>query len=82
MLTYGRFAATRRPYWLGLGALALAMQLLAGHPQETYMTLIVLGVFGFVQAPWRSDCDCWSWCAVGGVACARWARRWQPRSCC
>jgi len=37
-----------------MGALALALQLLAGHPQETYMTLIVLGIFGAVRAPWRS----------------------------
>src|SRR6266851_10434062 len=53
LLAYDRFATTRRVYWLGLGALALAMQLLAGHPQEMYMTLIVLGVFGAVTAPWR-----------------------------
>src|SRR5439155_22759603 len=30
----------------------LARQLLAGHPQEPYMTLIVLGIFGVVCAPW------------------------------
>src|SRR2546430_5740204 len=42
LLAYDRFATTRRVYWLGLGALALALQLLAGHPQETYMTLIIL----------------------------------------
>ena len=54
LLAYDRFAATRRMYWVALGALALALQLLAGHPQETYMTLIVLGIFGAVRAPWRS----------------------------
>jgi hypothetical protein len=66
LLAYDRFAATRRLYWLGLGALALALQLLAGHPQETYMTLIVLGIFGVVRAPWRNPRHL-VWCAVGGV---------------
>ena len=54
LLAYQRFEVTHRLYWVGLGALALAMQLFAGHPQETYMTLIVLGIFGAVTAPWRS----------------------------
>lgn len=53
LLGYDRFAATRRVSWIALGALALALQLLAGHPQETYMTLIVLGLYGVVTAPWR-----------------------------
>ncbi|HTD79781.1 MAG TPA: hypothetical protein VK898_19250, partial [Chloroflexota bacterium] len=53
LLAYDRFVTMRRVYWLALGALALAMQLLAGHPQETYMTLIVLGIFAAVRAPWR-----------------------------
>src|SRR5438552_6995719 len=53
LLAYDRFTATKRVYWLALGALALGLQLLAGHPQETYMTLIVLGIFGLVRAPWR-----------------------------
>ncbi len=66
LLAYDRFATTRRVYWLGLGALALTLQLLAGHPQETYMTLIVLGIFGVVRAPWRSPRRL-AWCAVGGV---------------
>jgi hypothetical protein len=66
LLAYDRFATTRRVYWLGLGALALALQLLAGHPQETYMTLIVLGVFGTVRAPWRNP-RVLAWCAIGGV---------------
>src|SRR5207245_11567665 len=52
LLAYNRFAVTRQVKWLALGALALALQLLAGHPQETYMTLIVLGIFGAVTAPW------------------------------
>jgi hypothetical protein len=63
LLAYSRFAVSRRVYWLGLGALALAMQLLAGHPQETYMTLIVLGIFGVITAPWRSR-----WVFVCGLA--------------
>jgi hypothetical protein len=66
LLAYNRFAVTRRVAWLACGALALAMQLLAGHPQETYMTLLVLGVFGLVTAPWRSR---WLFaCAAGGAA--------------
>jgi len=51
---------------VALGALALALQLLAGHPQETYMTLIVLGIFGAVRAPWRRPREL-AWCAVGGA---------------
>jgi hypothetical protein len=54
LLAYHRFAVTRQVAWLALGALALGLQLLAGHPQETYMTLIVLGIFGVVTAPWRN----------------------------
>jgi hypothetical protein len=54
LLAYNRFAVTRQVAWLALGALALGLQLLAGHPQETYMTLIVLGIFGVVTAPWRN----------------------------
>lgn len=66
LLAYDRFATTRHVYWMGLGALALALQLLAGHPQETYMTLIVLGIFGVVRAPWR-DPRHLAWCALGGA---------------
>src|SRR5438132_8763509 len=70
LLAYDRFATTRRVYWIGLGALALGLQLLAGHPQETYMTLIILGVFGVVRAPWRNPGQLIG-CAVGGtVMCA------------
>ena len=67
LLGYDRFVATRRVAWLALGALALALQLLAGHPQDTYMTLIVLGVFGLVRTPWR-DPRAVVWCVVGGGA--------------
>jgi len=66
LLAYDRFAATRRLSWLGLGALALALQLLAGHPQETYMTLIILGIFGVVRAPWRTA-RLLAWWAIGGA---------------
>lgn len=52
LLAYHRFQASRQPRWIALGALALALQLFAGHPQETYMTLLVLGLFGVVSAPW------------------------------
>ncbi len=54
LLAYNRFVVTRGVAWLALGALALGLQLFAGHPQETYMTLIVLGIFGLVTAPWRN----------------------------
>jgi hypothetical protein len=66
LLAYDRYASTQRVYWLALGALALGLQLLAGHPQETYMTLIVLGTFGAVRAPWRSPMRL-AWCALGGL---------------
>jgi len=65
LLAYDRFATTRSLAWLALGALALGMQLLAGHPQETYMSLIVLGIFGAVRAPWRSGRQL-AWCGIGG----------------
>jgi hypothetical protein len=52
LLAYHQFATTSQPRWIALGAFAFGLQLLAGHPQETYMTLIVLGIFGVVCAPW------------------------------
>ena len=68
LLAYDRFTVHRRVYWLGLGALALALQLLAGHPQETYMTLIVLGIFGVVTAPWSyQSVPRLLACAIGGI---------------
>ncbi|MDQ3808964.1 MAG: hypothetical protein M3336_01605, partial [Chloroflexota bacterium] len=50
LLAYDRFVVLGQARWIGFGALALALQLLAGHPQETYMTLLALGVFGLVRA--------------------------------
>lgn len=76
LLAYHRFAVTRRVQWLALGALAIGLQLLAGHPQESYMTLIVLGLFGLVTAPWRSrwliGCGLGGagMCALGGAVAA------------
>ncbi len=67
LLGYDRFVATRRVVWVAFGALALALQVLAGHPQDTYMTLIVLGVFGLVRTPWRDPRGVVS-CVIGGAA--------------
>ncbi|HEV7664622.1 MAG TPA: hypothetical protein VGQ62_13870, partial [Chloroflexota bacterium] len=67
LLAYDRFAASRRLAWVALGGLALGLQLLAGHPQETYMSVIVLGVFGLVRAPWRRARRL-ALCALGGVS--------------
>lgn len=36
--------------WAGLGGLLLGLQLLAGHPQQSYMTLLVLGWLGLWRA--------------------------------
>ena len=66
LLAYHGFVATRRVHWIALGALALAMQLLAGHPQETYMTLIVLAIFGAMSVPWRSPRRV-ALCAIAGA---------------
>ncbi len=67
LLAYQRYAATRHVRWIALGALALALQILAGHPQETYMTLIVLGIFGVVCAPWTQPKGL-VLLAIGGVS--------------
>src|SRR4029450_6041743 len=37
--------AERRPRWIALLALIMAVQLLAGHAQETYMTAVLLGLY-------------------------------------
>ncbi|HET6316904.1 MAG TPA: hypothetical protein VFG86_10630 [Chloroflexota bacterium] len=66
LLAYQRFTATRHTRWIALGALALGLQILAGHPQETYMTLIVLGILGVVCAPWTQPKQLLV-LAIGGV---------------
>src|SRR5438445_1016646 len=66
LLAHDRFLSTARVYLLALGALALGMQFLAGHPQETYMSLIVLAIFGLVSAPWRNPRRLVR-CALGGT---------------
>jgi hypothetical protein len=77
LLAYHRFQESRQPRWIALGALALALQLLAGHPQETYMTLLVLGLFGVVSAPWLRPrrlvlvgAGGLAMCALGGLIAA------------
>jgi hypothetical protein len=52
LLAYDRAVCRSSPIWAGLGALAFGVQLLAGHPQETYMTIVTLVLFGLVRAPW------------------------------
>lgn len=65
LLCYDRAVVLRSPAWAGLGALALALQVLAGHPQETYMTLLALVVYGAVRAPWRHPGP-FVWAVVAG----------------
>ncbi|HEY2592891.1 MAG TPA: hypothetical protein VGK33_03200, partial [Chloroflexota bacterium] len=67
LLAYNQFRVRRRVVWLALGAVALGLQLFAGHPQETYMTLIVLGIFGLITAPWR-DPRLLIVCGIAGAA--------------
>lgn len=52
LVAYDRAVTLASPRWLAGGALALGLQVLAGHPQVTYMTLLALGLFGLVRAPW------------------------------
>src|SRR6185295_19274386 len=40
-----------------------------GHPQETYMTLIVLGIYGVVSAPWTTPRKLIVLAAGGVVMC-------------
>jgi hypothetical protein len=42
LLAYESFRRSRQVRFIALGALALALQLLAGHPQETYMSLLLV----------------------------------------
>ena len=43
----------RRPRWVALLALTMAVQLLAGHAQETYMTAVLLGLYAAFFVLWR-----------------------------
>jgi O-antigen/teichoic acid export membrane protein len=40
---------SRRVLWVALGSVALGMQILAGHPEFTYYTLLIIGLY----AAWR-----------------------------
>ncbi len=40
----------RRPLYIALGGLTLALQLLAGHPQESYMSLVMLAAYALFLA--------------------------------
>ena len=82
LLAYHGFVTTLRLRWLGLGALALGLQLLAGHPQETYMTLIVLGVFGIVHRALAAAAASGVGRSAAAWPCVRSGRRWRRRSCC
>ena len=74
-------ALTRRtPRWIAATALVLGIQLLAGHAQESYMTVATLGGYALfwllthVREGWRSVASRASWAAlvlgVGGVLAA------------
>jgi hypothetical protein len=69
LLAYDQAVRRLSPAWAGLGALAFGMQLLAGHPQESYMTALVLVLFWLVRAPWR---NAWrlAWAAFAGILVA------------
>lgn len=66
----------RRSGWLLLGMLAVAMQVLSGHPQYVFYTAIAAGIYTLARLPWR---DGRAWLAgaaglavmnVGGAALA------------
>ena len=44
----------RRFRWVALLALLMAVQLLAGHAQETYMTAVLLGLYGAFFVLWQA----------------------------
>jgi hypothetical protein len=66
LLAYERAVYTRRPIWVATGAVALGLQILAGHPQVVYMTLITLVLLGVVCAPWRAPVRL-GWAVLAGV---------------
>ncbi len=63
LLTFERAALTRRLVWAVAGAAVLALQLLAGHTQEVYLSLLALGALAVFLVP---------------VAAWRCQRSWQP----
>jgi hypothetical protein len=50
-LTIDEWLRARRPGWLLLGMLAVAMQILAGHPQYVFYTAIGAAVYALVRLP-------------------------------
>lgn len=51
---FERAIQTRSPGWAAASGLALAAQVLAGHPQDTYMSAIAGVAYALARAPWRS----------------------------
>jgi hypothetical protein len=66
LLAYDQAVVRRSPAWAGGGALAFGVQVLAGHPQETYMTILALVLFALVRAPWR-HAKLLAWAGFAGV---------------
>ncbi len=48
-LALDEWAAARRPGWLLLGMAAVAMQILAGHPQTVYLTALAAGLYSVLR---------------------------------
>lgn len=69
LLCYDQAVRRGSPAFAALGGLALAAQLFAGHPQETYMTALALVLLGVVRAPWRNPRRL-AWAALAGVLVA------------
>lgn len=63
---YDRAVATGSTRWATAGAAALGLQVLAGHPQQVFMTGIALVLFGAVRAPWRQPRR-FGWAVVAGA---------------
>jgi hypothetical protein len=49
LLAIDRWLASRRPVWCLVGMLAVAMQILAGHPQYVYFAAVIAGVYSLVM---------------------------------
>ena len=48
-LAMDEWLASRRPGWVLLGMLAVAMQILAGHPQTVYFTALIAGFYALLR---------------------------------